>query len=175
MQPYQIIILVLLLLVFVYVGAFLLILSNSLAFLGKLNKRKAASMVFLTEKQEVLLAWFDLFLKEGIALSDEDVALKEKVAAIDSKISDQKQWDDDIALLKDAQIRLGALSAEKNLGKSESEKDAYISTTKDLDANYRQSSAVYNADVVAFNYWISIPGFSWLLFLFGLRKRKTLN
>lgn len=175
MQPYQIIILVLLLLVFVYVGAFLLILSNSLAFLGKLSKRKAASMVFLIEKQEVLLAWFDLFQKEGIGLSPEDLELKSKIAAIDSKITDQKQWNDDISLLKDAQMRLGALSTEKALLSSEGEKEAYVSTINDLDANYRQSSAIYNADVGAFNYWISIPGFSWLMFLFGFRKKKTLN
>ncbi len=175
MQPYQIIILVLLLVAFVYVGAFLLILSNSLAFLRKLNKRKAASMVFLSEKQEVLLAWFDLFEKEGMHLSAEDEALRAKVAAIDSKVASQAQWNEDISLLKNAQMRLGALSNETSFGSSEKEKDAYVSTLGDLDANYRQSSAIYNADVVGFNYWISIPGFNWLLFLFGFRKRKSLN
>lgn len=175
MQPYQIIILILLLLVFVYVGAFLLILSNSIAFLRKLNKRKAASMVFLIEKQEVLLAWFDLFEKAGGRLSPKDETLKTKIAAIDSKIASQSQWNEYISLLKNAQMRLNSLSNEISFGSSEKEKGAYVSTLGDLDANYRQSSAIYNADVVGFNYWISIPGFSWLLFLFGFRKRNSLN
>ena len=175
MEPYQIIILVILLLLFLYVSAFLLIISNSIGFRRKLRKRASALMVLVSEKQEILLAWFGLFAHEKIALSEEDKALISSLKNINLDKPSPEEWIASLNLLKSAQMRLGFLSEESDLRGSLAEKKAYVSTLHDLDANYRQSSAVYNADVGAFNYWISIPGFSWLLYLLGFRKKTLLS
>lgn len=175
MEPYQIIILVILLLLFLYVSGFLLIVSNSIGFRRRLRKRAVALMVLVSEKQEILLAWFELFAKEKIPLSEEDHALLSSLKSINLNKPTLAEWITSLNLLKNAQLRLGFLSEEADLQSSLAEKNAYVSTLHDLDANYRQSSAIYNADVGAFNYWISIPGFSWLLYLLGFRKKTLLN
>lgn len=175
MEAYQIIILVALLLLFLYVGAFLLILSNSLSFSRKLRKRAQAMLILVCEKQEILLSWFELFEKETASLPEEDLHAISSLKDINLKNPSHEEWVSSLALLKEVQMRLGFLSEEMDLGASGKEKASYVSALHDLDFNYRQSSAVYNADVVAYNYWISIPGFSWLLFLFGFRKKKALN
>lgn len=175
MEAYQIIILVALLLLFVYVGAFLLILSNSLAFSRRLRKRAQAMLVLIYEKQEVLLSWFELLEKEKAPFSEEDLRLFSSVKGMNLAKPSVEEWTACLSSFKEAQMRLGFLSEEAGLDDSHEEKSSYVSALHDLDFNYRQSSAVYNADVVAYNYWISIPGFSWLLFLFGFRKKTALN
>lgn len=175
MEPYQVIILIILLLLFFYISVFLLVLSNALSFRKRLKKRSEALMVLCLEKQDVLLAWIDLFVKEGRRFSEEDQKLIASLKAIELKKPNRKDWENAIEVLKQANRRLNFLSDETDWGSSKGDRDSYVSTLHDLDANYRQSLAIYNADVGAFNYWVSIPGISWLLYIFGLRKMRSFN
>ncbi len=173
MEPYQIILLIIILLLFFYISVFLLVLSNALSFRKRLKKRREALMVLCLEKQDVLLAWAGLFEKEKHRFGEEDQKLFASLSAIELKKPNQDDWEKAIGVLKQANRRLSFLSEEIDWGGSKADKDSYVSTLRDLDANYRQSLAIYNADVGAYNYWVSIPGVSWLLYLFGLRKRRS--
>lgn len=175
MEPYQIILLVIILLLFFYVSLFLLVLSNALSFRKKLKKRSEALMILCLEKQDVLLAWSELFGKEGHPFSEEDQKLINSLASINLKKPNQKEWENSIGIIKQVNRRLSFLTEEIEWGESENDKDSYVSTMHDLDANYRQSLAIYNADIGAFNYWVSIPGVSWIMYLLGLRKRHSFN
>lgn len=175
MEPYQIILLVIILLLFFYVSLFLLVLSNALSFRKKLKKRSEALMILCSEKQDVLLAWSELFEKVGHRFSEGDRGLLDSLASINLKKPNQKEREDAAAIIKQANRRLSFLSEEVEWGGSQDDKDSYVSTLHDLDANYRQSLAIFNADIGAFNYWVSIPGVSWILYLFGLRKKRSFN
>lgn len=175
MAPYQIILLVVILLLFFYVSIFLLVLSNALSFRKKLKKRSEALMVLCLEKQDVLLAWSELFGKEGHSFNEDDRKLIDSLALINLKKPNQREWENAIGIIKQVNRRLNFLTEETEWGKSENDKDSYVSTMHDLDANYRQSLAIYNADIGAYNYWVSIPGVSWLLYLLGLRKKRLFN
>ena len=175
MEPYQIILLIILLLLFFYISVFLLVLSNAISFRRKLKKRGEALMILCLEKQDVLLAWADLFIKEKHKFNDEDQALIASLKAIELKKPNQKDWENATDVLKRANRRLSYLTENIDWGESKADKDSYVSTMHDLDANYRQSLAIYNADVGAYNYWVSIPGISWLFYLIGLRKRQPFN
>lgn len=175
MQPYQIILLIILLLLFFYTSVFLLVLSNALSFRKKLKKRSEALMVLCLEKQDVLVAWAELFLKEKHKFNEEDKSLVASLKAIDLNKPNQKDWENAIDILKQANRRLSYLAENVDWGDSKADKDSYVSTLHDLDANYRQSLAIYNADVGAYNYWVSIPGISWLFYLVGLRKKRSFN
>ena len=175
MEPYQIILLVVILLLFLYISVFLLVLSNALTFRKKLRQRGGALIILCLEKQDVMLAWAALFGKEGYKFSKEDEELISSLSSLDLKKPNKKDWDNMLLVLKQANRRLSFLAEEVDWGDSQSDKDSYVSTLHDLDANYRQSLAIYNADVGAYNYWVSIPGVSWILYLFGLRKKRSLN
>ncbi len=175
MEPYQIILLVVILLLFFYVSLFLLVLSNALSFRKRLKKRSEALMILCLEKQDVLLAWSELFGKEGRPFNEEDQELINSLASINLKKPNQKEWESAIGIIKQVNRRLSFLTEEIEWGENENDKDSYVSTMHDLDANYRQSLAIYNADIGAYNYWVSIPGVSWLLYLFGLRKKHSFN
>ena len=51
------------------------------------------------------------------------------------------------------------------------EKDRVI----DLDRNLRAGIALYNADVIAYNYWLSIPGYRLAMRLIGYKKKKVIS
>lgn len=174
MRPYQIILLVLVLLLFVYVGALLVILTNAFNFNSRLRKRRQAIAVLLSEKKEVLLAWSELFREEGYRFEKEDEEAVEEAKQLDFKFVSPKQTEEDSSTLKELQRRLTFLSSDMDWDGSEKDYEDYVSTLHDLETNYRQSSAIYNADVNAYNYWISIPGFRWLLWLVGFRKKKAM-
>jgi hypothetical protein len=175
MEPYQVILLVVILLLFVYTSVFLFVLSNSLSFRKKLRKRSEALMILCLEKQDVLLAWAALFSEEGFKFEQDDKDLLERLRLISLRRPNQKEWASAIEILKQSNRRLTFLSESVDWGKAKEDKEGYVSALHDLDANYRQSLAIYNADVGAYNYWVSVPGISWLLYLFGLRKRSLSN
>lgn len=175
MEPYQVILLIVILLLFGYISVFLFILSNSISFRRKLRKRREALMILCLEKQDVLVAWTSLFEENGYRFEKQDQELLQNLKGLALKKPSQKDWESAIAVLKQSNRRLVFLSEGVEWGESAADKDAYVSTLHDLDANYRQSLAIYNADVGAYNYWVSIPGVSWLLFLFGFRKQRLFN
>lgn len=44
----------------------------------------------------------------------------------------------------------------------------------DVEESYRQKSAIYNADIIGFNYWVNVPTIKWLFKLFNLRNKDLI-
>ena len=117
------------------------------------KKHKKGLEVVLNMKQENLLRVFDIFKTNKIAYSAE---LKEKLESIDSKLFEQletkesKQARDDLSIIRDELFYIASqnphiLTNEEYLLAKEN--------VLEQDVLFRKYVAMYNADVLGFNYW----------------------
>ncbi len=175
MKAYQIIILIALLVLFVVFSILLYVFSQAVFFRRRLKKREYSMGVLFSEKKEVLLLLDKLYREKGMVYEESDEALREKLMGISLAKCTQKEIKAARDSLKDVQSRLFFLASNNRWIQLEKEYEDLRESSSDLDVNYRQSSALYNADVNAYNYWVNIPFIHTILWIVGFRNKPILN
>lgn len=175
MQPYQVILLVLMLIVFAYIAAFLYVFSHANDFSIGIKRKSDSLSVLLTEKTLALSNIDRLFKNSGVVYSNSQ---DKAVAEMNNIKLDHPNYEElikSISSIKNVEGVLSSLSidnqwvlVDENIG---IEKDRVI----DLDRNLRAGIALYNADVIAYNYWLSIPGYRLAMCLIGYKKKKVIS
>ena len=176
MEAYQVILLVIVLLAFFYIVLVAYVLGKVHEFKLHLRRRMHGLNLLLSQRAKAILAIVDEFQKSSLNLSEEQRACFDRVAHLDFSKPTETMIKESVALIKEATSRLKAI-AEENPKAQESETFQYnLGLLNDLERNYRTVVGLYNADVVAFNYWISIPTVSWISrYILRHRKRALLN
>ncbi len=175
MEPYQIILLIVVTLLFIYVSILVYSFSSCIEFKARLKKKNSAVALIYAERKDAILAIYALFVREDVNFTDEDdemISLLEDFEFGDKKIEEIQEG---VAQLKTVQARLAFIAQTNRWAIKNEEYLALKEVLRDLEVNYRQVSANYNADVGAYNYWVSIPGCSWLPYIFGHRKVAPLH
>lgn len=175
MQPYQIILLIVVILLFVYIAALVYSFSSCIDFKSRLRKKNKAIALIYAEKKEALLSLYALFVKEDVSFEDEDDEAISSLEDYEFSGKSPAELIEGAKKLQKAQGRLSFIAQSNRWAIKNKEYENYKETMEDLDVNLRQVSASYNADVAAYNYWISIPTCSWLPFIFGHRKVDPLH
>jgi ABC-type lipoprotein release transport system permease subunit len=175
MQAWQIVLLVIVVLLFFYVGVLIYVMSMVRVFRSRLRKRLIAMSVLLSEKKEMLLAINYEFKKSKVKLDKADQKLYDQVQFL--KISELK--DVQIApasqILKDAQNRLNFVAQINPWATKSEEYQTYANSIHDIDVNFRQNIVLYNSDLNGYNYWVAVPACRWFAYIFGNRKKQPLN
>lgn len=175
MQDYQIILLVLLLLAFLYIAVLIYVFSNVREFQARLKRRERALMILMNEKTDLLLGICELFRLSKVSLSPED---KKAIDALEELRFDKIGTDivkKTSATIKDARSHIEYVIQSNNWLKNDLRISAYRETFEELDHNYRQSAAIYNSDVGGYMYWFQMPTCVLVLMMLGYRKRETIN
>ena len=175
MEPYQIILLIVVLVSFVYVTLAVYVLGMMAEFSSKLKRKRRALNLLLYERGDALLRIVTSFESIGVTFTDEDSALFAKVASLDYKNSSDESLKEVSALIKAATSRMRYIAQANRWACKDEDYQNNIDLIDDLERNYRTFLGSYNADVMGFNYWIAIPTIGWLGWLFGFRKKSSLN
>lgn len=174
MEAYQILLLIVVIVVFFYVGVLLYVVSNAITFRIRIRKKREGIAIIFAEKQECLLTLYAKFDEAGVEFSPADRTVLERLRAANYAKLDYRYVKEESDAIKEAQSHILYLASVNKWAKKVEGYDDLVSTIEDLENAFRLSSAVYNADVEAFNYWLNIPFCHWACFLLGCRKQKLI-
>lgn len=158
-----------------YLLGFFLCLSSLIDFSSRLKKRLTALAILFSEKRDVLLALDAYYRKTGLAYSSAD---KEALAFV-SAVPDKNIKDVDVKgthdTLSSLEKRLRYLGDSNAWIKQGDEYAPMMSLLSDLSSNYRRIIAVYNSDLLGYEYWRKYPIYRLWFFLLGFRAKKRLS
>ena len=143
-------------------------------FRGKLRKRLVALSVLFTEKKEILLSLYDLYLKAKLPLTPDIKAMKKTTAALPTEPKNEEEALNIAATLSDFQRRLSLLAEEERYILLHQDYISYANSLKDLENNYHRIIAAYNTDLNGYEYWRKNILYRWLTWVFRFRKRRRL-
>lgn len=175
MKPWQILLLALLLVFFLYSIILLVTLSNSLELRRKLNRILEAPSLLLSEKARLLLELDALFTSRGVKYSESDRASVEVIKSLKLDKLKPNEVNKALAALKSAGAHLSYLAQSNHWASKDGD---YRALAEGLEANeksIRQCISAYNLSATGINYWVSIPLVGWIDYLFGIRKRELLS
>lgn len=175
MQTYQIILLVLLLLAFLYVALLVYVVSNVRDFNVRLKRRERSLMILMNEKTDLLLHICELFRQSRVDLTDDDKVAFSALGALQFDKIGTDRVKKAANVIHDAHNHVEYLIQSNNWLKNDLRISAYHATYEELDHNFRQSASIYNADVGGYMYWFKIPTCTLMVMLFGFRRRETIN
>ena len=175
MEPYQVLLLILVLAAFVYVSLVVYVVGHMIEFSRRLRRRLRGLNLLLYERATAVLEMVDEFKKKDVPLSEEDTALFRSLRALRFDKVSEESFRQALDQIKEATSRIKYL-AQNN---PEVAKGAIFQEEadllEDLERNYRVVIGQYNMDIIAYNYWITIPLIGWIGFLLGYRKRNSLS
>lgn len=175
MQPWQIVLWILVIVLLLYLLGFVYLLINLLNFRSSLQKKLVALSVLFALKKDVLLSLYALYDKASVPLDDADHDAAAKVRWLKTDVVS----DDDVALitgtLNTLQKRLSFLSESQTYLKTGKDFQDYVDTIADLDANYHRVVATYNTDLNGYDYWRKVIIYRFWWGLFGLKAKKRLS
>ena len=173
-EPYQIILLIVVFVAFAYVSLLLYVLSNIREFNRRLKKKIRGLCVIVSEQAELLLSISSVYSEMGVYLG-EDAAVLEELEDCDFESQQIDEVFTNVKKIKTASSRLTYLAQSSEALKKDQRYISFTETMADLDRNHRQCVALYNADIAGFNYWINVPTTRWFVWLLGFRKRASFN
>ena len=175
MQGYQILLLKLLLLAFLYVAALVYVASNLRDFNSRLKRRERALMILMNEKTDLLLGVLELFRQSKVELTPEDKQSFIALGALQFDKIGTERVKFSSSIIHEAHNHIEYILQNNAWLRSDLRVSAYRDTYDELDHNFRQSSAIYNADVGGYMYWFKIPTMGLAVRIFGFRARESIN
>lgn len=126
-------------------------------FTRKIKKNSKAVNLLLVQRTDIMKEIVEIAKSNDILLPSDDV---ENIALLNN-ISDfqtltKEDRDQRILSFMHSSRNLITLCSRNSLIKDSKEFLNALSKYKDIEESYRQISALYNSDVIGFNYWINV-------------------
>lgn len=175
MDPYQVLLLILILVAFFYLALLVYVVGKMREFRTRLKNKLHGLNLLLFERSEVLSSIASLFEEKGISLSPE---INEKIKQLhDMDFTRAKEEDVRLAMdyVKTLNSSLRYIAQSNRAIRVEPKYLELTELLEDLERNFRTLTSQYNADILAYNYWIRVPTTSWFSYLIGFRKRLLIN
>ena len=166
MKAWQVVLLIVMIALFGYIILLSFVISHGIQFHRRLRYRVVTLAVVLSAKQRLL--------RQSIVFSKEDIELITKMDNLDLESLKKNSLLNAIGLLKSAQSRLAYIAQNHHESIQGSSYPEIYASVEENERSIRRGIAGYNMDVVALNYWCSVPAAGWINALFGIRKRQTL-
>ncbi|MCI2055494.1 MAG: hypothetical protein LKJ81_05050 [Bacilli bacterium] len=171
----MIIVWILVVIVIIYLAGFFYLLINISNFKNSMEKRVVGLSFIFAEKKDILLSLYTLYDKASVPLDDSDNDAAAKVRWLKTDV----MKDDDVETINETlnalQRRLTLLAESQSYIKKSNDFVNYVSALKDLDANYHRIVALYNNDLVGYNYWRRVVIYRFLWDMFGFKDKKRLS
>ncbi len=175
MEPYQVILLILVFVAFAYLAIVVYVLGQMREFKSKIKKRRKALNVLLLDRADTLGDMQALFEKGGVTFTESEAAACHKLLATEFLTTDEAVRSS-ILVVKEATTCLRFIAQSGRYTGLEKERlKTDLDLLDDLERNFRTSCLLFNADVSAYNYWITIPTVAWIGWLLGHRKQELIS
>lgn len=173
MKPYQIIILVAALIIFLFLAVFFYAFSHVLDFYRSLRNKEKTLNLIQSETAAILVRLDSLFKSVGVTYSEADAKAVDLHALDFAKPTFEKLMANQ-SKLNGCKSVLSYLALDNKWASKGKEYEFCVSSIADLNRFYRQTVALYNADVAGYNYWRSLPLYRVFFHLFGFKTRPNI-
>ncbi|MDY2914111.1 MAG: hypothetical protein SOV58_05750 [Candidatus Enteromonas sp.] len=174
MEPWQVILLILMIAFFVYAIGLVFVAGHGLAFQKSLRIRLKALAIVMAEKQRLLKLQSDFLQEKGVAYGEGDAQTIFAIGGLDFSSLHYKDAKALLGKLGEAETRLNYLSQGVNGLSRDEDYQSLLRTIVENDHSIRRGTSAYNMDVAALNYWMSIPLLGWVNYLFGITRRDPI-
>ncbi len=175
MGPLEIFLLILAIAFVAYLAFFVYVFVSLLSFRGKLNHRLTAFSVLLKEKKDVLSSLYSELDAKNIEMDSATKASCAKMCWLRIDALKENEIKPILLTVSDLQKRLTLLVSQNESLKDDQDIKRFLSTLLDIDSNYRKIVAVYNSEIIGYEYWRKMWLYRPFLYLFGFRERTRLN
>ena len=175
MDPYQVLLLIVILISFFYLAALVYVVGKMREFKLRLRGKLRGLNLLLYERGDVLLSAAALFRKKGITLSASDQEVYDALSKVDFTHAKEEEVRSAMNMVKTATSRTRYLAQANRSILADPEYKELMELLDDLERNYRTLTSQYNADITAYNYWIKIPTISWFGYIIGYRKKSLIS
>lgn len=157
-----------------YLLTFIVALIFVLSFKKIMKQHSRSLTILLTTKRENILKIFNIIKSLGIEVDD---SIFEKLNSIDPNIfmtpesPECKATSDELSILRDRALLVSASNLD--LGKH-NEFNMLIEHILEIDKVYRIKLAMYNADVLGYNYWINFLPTRFIFKLFKCKEKELI-
>ncbi len=174
-EAYQVILLILVFVAFAYLSVIVYVMGQMREFRSKIKKRLKALNILLLDRADTLGDMQALYEKGGMVFQENEARACHKLLSLEFTGTEENVRTA-IAVVKDATTCLRFIAQSGRYHGLEKERlKSDLSLLDDLERNFRTCCLSYNADVSAYNYWITIPTVAWLGWLFGHRKKEPIS
>ena len=161
------------------IGVWLLFLIVDLGFVFFfkiiLNKHAKAMTVILNAKYENTKKLYDIFQSYNIPIEENLLAILNKINPNDFNKQDTKEGTEARTMLSYLRDEATFIS---NKNKELLEKPDFViakSNVSELDVQYRSNIAMYNADILGYNYWIRFLPCRFVFKMFKVKKKQIIS
>lgn len=175
MDPYQVLLLILILVVFFYLALVVYVVGKMREFRLRLRAKLRGLNLLLYERSEVLQSLYNLFREREIVFADEEKEIFGSLRQMTFSHSKEEEVRAAMNAVKTATSRIRYYAQANQLIMLEPQYIKSMELLDDLERNYRTLTSQYNADVMAYNYWIRIPTVSWFGYIIGYRKKLYIS
>lgn len=166
---------VLAIILLLYIVGLVYSLFSLLDFSGRLKKRLNAFAILFSEKREVILSLDAYYRKAGLQYSQADREALAFVSAIPSRNLKDYEVRSIQETLFALEKRLRYLGDSNEWVKQSDDYSSMMSLLSDLTNNYHRVVAIYNRDLLGYEYWRKQPLYFIWFYLFGFRGKKRLS
>ncbi len=171
----RILALVAIVIVVIYLIGFFYCFALLHSFKKKMNKRIVGISIVFNEKKEVLLALDSYYRDAKMEYEEEDLQCVRDVAAL----KNGRLKETDVTCYRDTLQRLEKrlrFKADSNPWiKAGSDYETMTAFLSDLNRNYRSIVAIYNSDLLGYEYWRRCLIYRFIFIVLGFRKKERLN
>ncbi|MCR5078813.1 MAG: hypothetical protein K6B65_02680 [Bacilli bacterium] len=175
MQPYQIILLILITAAFVVSLCVIFVLTHIYKFGSSMKKRLKAMDILLSEKASDLLYLIEALQKDDIELSKDDIEFSKRLGELHFDKPSSIIVSENKNKIEAVRKRISYLAVVNSSISSHPAYKECMSLLEDLDRAFRRCVVLYNSDLNGYNYWIDIPGIRPFIYLFRVEKAKPIN
>ena len=168
-----------LIVVTVIVGVWLLLLFVNLIFVASFSsifkKHKRAVPVVLYSKYESLNSLVSIMKQSGINIDNRFVAILSDISSQDFSEPGSQQFEkvkNTLSYLRDELMFVANQHPEL---KDDFEFNQVKKNINDTDIQYRSTVAMYNADVLGYNYWISFLPCRFVFLMFRVKPKEIIS
>ena len=175
MEPWKVILLILVILLLVYVTAVFIVLTYAFEFRKKLHNRLDTLSIILLAKKDSLIQLASLYEQNGIELTFDDLDKLSNIKGVTLEKREAAKVRDFNKELNYLEQRLYFLALYNEKIKDTIEYKKILTALKETNNLFAKCSVAYNYDVLGYNYWSSINFAFLICYLLRFRKKEVIS
>lgn len=144
-------------------------------FANKNKSHNSAINLLLNERFELMKRFIKLIESHGVLVAKEDIKSIEKLERIDDyQLLEKADRDERLLSFVHASHNLLSTALKSEEVVNDLEYSELINHFNELEEDYRQKSALYNSDIIGYNYWINVPIMKRVFKLFRVKQKDLI-
>ena len=174
MEWWQILLIVLGSLLFVYIVIGIIVFCFAIAFKFKVDKRAISISLLIAQKYDMVTGMINEYKIHNINVPKSVYQNIEGNREVDIAKLDKQTIEKILDTFTQTSYQLKLIADNTDILVKSNKYQELSDSLDQINEIYRLNIAIYNSDVTGYNYWVSFKGYRYLLKLFKLTKKEIL-